>query len=91
MRVSLAHQREEEDKVGHGNDPVVSVVERIRGCRTQHVIEIDSRQQPWGFINISNDQTALYSYLWVVIRASDRRRRLRGRALARPCLSSAPQ
>ena len=91
MRVSLAHQWEEEDKVGHGNNPVVCVVERIRGCRTQHVVKVDFRQQPWSFINISDDRIELSSYLWVVIRASDMRRRLRGRALARLCLSSAPQ
>ena len=45
-RVRLADERQKKDKVGHGNDPVVCVVEWIRGCWAQHVVQVDSSQQP---------------------------------------------
>ena len=45
-RVRLADERQKKDKVGHGNDPVVCVVEWIRGSRAQHVVKVDSSQQP---------------------------------------------
>ena len=39
--VRLAHQREEEEEVGHGNNSVVRVSEGVGGRWTEHVVEVD--------------------------------------------------